>query len=167
LPKKFKVVLNSSVIIALAKIGKLELLRKLFGEIVIPTQVYEEVTRDPTLPGAIEILTANWIKILQIKNEALFGELCSEIDVGEAAAIVLAKEIDADLVILDDKLARKKADLLGLEYMGTIGLLILAKKKGLIKSLKEELIKLRNKGFWISDALLWKILKRCRKKNKD
>lgn len=158
--KKFRVVVNSSVIIALAKIGKLGLLRELFGEVIVPTQVYEEVTRDPTLPGAIETLIADWIRILQIKNEVLFEELCSEIDVGEAAVIVLAKEIDADLVMLDDKLARKKADLLGLEYTGTIGLLILAKKKGLIKSLKEELIKLRNKGFWISDELLQKILRK-------
>jgi len=158
LPKKRRVVVNSSVIIALAKISKLELLKKLFGEIIIPTQVYEEVASDPTLPGAIETLTADWMRILQIKNRALFDELRSEIDIGEAAVMVLAKEINADLVILDDKLARKKADLLGLEYIGTIGILILAKKKGLIKSLKEELTKLRNKGFWISNKLLQKIL---------
>jgi len=154
----FKVVVNSSVIIALAKIGKLTLLKELFKKIIIPMQVYEEVTKDPTLPGAEEIMKTRWIEVAKISNMKLFEELCSEIDVGEAAVIVLALEINADLVVLDDKLARKKAEFFGLRYTGTIGILILAKKRKLISSLRDVLIELRNKGFWISNKLFQKIV---------
>ncbi len=83
----------------------------------------------------------------------------TQIDEGESEAIVLALEIGADLVLLDDYEAREKARVLGLKVVGTIGVLLKAKKRGLIKSLKEEIGKLQNSGFWIKEDFIKEVLK--------
>ena len=81
------------------------------------------------------------------------------IDDGEAASIILAVEEDAGLIILDDKDARKIAEKLGLKVMGTAGILLLAKKKGIIEEIKPILEEMRTSGFYLSDSIIRIVLR--------
>ncbi len=151
------VVSNSSILIHLSRINRLKLLKEIFGRIVIPKAVYEECVVEGK-PGADEIGSSNWIEVREVKDVHLKRVLQMFLDEGEAEAIVLAIESNADLILLDEAEARKIAKSLGLRVTGTIGILLKAKKLGLIKRLKEEIDALRKTGFWISEKLIYKIL---------
>ncbi len=154
------VVSDSSPLIHLSQIGRLNLLRKLFGELLIPPAVYHEVVVEGReRPGSREVREASWIKVVGVRNEYLKKILKLLLDEGEAEAIVLALEANASLVLLDDREARLQAKRLGLRVTGTLGILLRAKKLGLIKSLREELNKLKETGFRISKSLEEEVLK--------
>ncbi|NQE06455.1 hypothetical protein C5S32_11350 [ANME-1 cluster archaeon GoMg1] len=156
-----KVVSNSSPLIHLAKIGHLDLLKYFFGEIIVPEVVYKEcVIEGKGREDAKKIEKAEWINVAKIKNENLKRALMMVLDEGEAEAIVLALEESADLILLDDYEAREVARNYELTITGVIGgILIMAKEEGKIGSLKEELEKLKETGFWISGDLYTKILR--------
>ena len=104
------VVSSSSPIIHLAKIGQLELLKKLYSRILVPEKVYMECTDTMHYREEVELISqAAWINKYSIKDDNLFRLLCTETDAGEAEAIVLALEKKADLILLDDQEARVKA----------------------------------------------------------
>jgi predicted nucleic acid-binding protein len=152
------VITDSSVLIHLTKIGQLDLLRRLFGEIVITPSIWREVVeRGDLRVGVSEVSqarTSGWIKVVAPTNDALLLLLKRELDDGESEAIALAVEKRADLVLLDEGEARRIADLYGLAKTGVIGILIRAKREGHIASLKGELLKLRTLGgFWIDESL--------------
>jgi len=154
-----EVVSNSSPIIHLAKIGKLDLLKLLFNTVKIPKAVYQEcVIEGGSRPEVKLIKSARWIKVLEVDDTNLIKLLKTQIDEGESEAIVLALEIGADLVLLDDYEAREKARIFGLKVTGTIGVLLKAKKMGLIKNLKKEIENLQSSGFWIKEDLIKEIL---------
>jgi len=96
---------------------------------------------------------------MEIKDKRLKDILQLVLDEGEAEAIVLALEVNADLVLLDDREARLQAKRLGIQVTGTLGILLRAKRLGLIESLKEELNKLKETGFHISKNLEKEILR--------
>jgi len=153
------VISNSSPIIHLTKIGRLELLKNLYGQILVPTKVYSECTDTTSYRAETHyISSATWISIVQIENLKLFNLLYSEIDAGEAEAIVLSLERSADLVLLDDMEARMKARRLELRIAGTLGVLLKAKKSGLVQTLPAEIQKLEESGFWMSSNIKDKIL---------
>jgi hypothetical protein len=155
-----KVVCNSSPLIHLAKIGKLELLKDYFTEISIPEAVYRECVIDgKDREDAKRIENAAWIRVVDIKNIDLKKALNTVLDGGESEAIVLALQESADLILLDDYEARELARTYGMKITGTIGLLIKAKYEGDISSIDEMLKKLRRTGFWLSDDLYTKILR--------
>ncbi|MCK4458748.1 MAG: DUF3368 domain-containing protein [Methanosarcinales archaeon] len=155
-----KVVCNSSPLIHLAKIGKLELLKDYFTEISIPEAVYRECVIDgKDREDAKRIENAAWIRVVDIKNIDLKKALDTVLDEGESEAIVLALQESADLILLDDYEARELARTYGLKITGTIGLLIKAKYEGDISSIDEMLKKLRRTGFWLSEDLYTKILR--------
>ena len=155
-----KVVCNSSPLIHLAKVGKLELLKDYFTEISIPEAVYRECVVDgKDREDAKRIESASWIRVVDIKNIDLKKALNTVLDEGESEAIVLALQESADLILLDDYEARELARTYGLKITGTIGLLIKAKYEGDISSIGEMLEKLRRTGFWLSDDLYTKILR--------
>ena len=111
-----KVVSNSSPLIHLAKIGKLDLLRSFFSEVFVPEAVYKEcVVEGKGKDDATKISEARWIRVRKIKDEKLKRALMVELDEGEAEAIVLALEESADLLLLDDYEARRIARSLGLK----------------------------------------------------
>ena len=128
-----KVVSNSTCIIALLRVGRLTLLKDLFDRILIPEEVYREIYVNGK-EGFVELEKVDLFEIKKIKNRRFFNLLRGLIDDGEAASIILAIEEDAGLIILDDKDARKIAEKLGLKVMGTAGILLLAKKKGIIEA---------------------------------
>lgn len=155
------VVSNSSALINLARIGKLALLRDLYVEVCIPEAVWQEaVVKGEGQAGANEIKAAVWIKALRVKNAELVKALRQELDPGESEAIALALETQAELLLMDERLGRDTARHLGLPFTGLIGLLVEAKRKGLISSIRQELDALRDiAGFRIADSLYWRILR--------
>jgi len=156
------VVSDSGPLIHLSQIRRLYLLRKFFREILIPQAVYcEVVVEGEGRPGSREVKEAPWIRVIEIRDKRLKNVLQLALDEGEAEAIVLALEVNADLVLLDDREARLQAKRLGLHVTGTLGILLRAKRLGLIESLKEELNKLKEAGFRISRNLEEEILKKA------
>ena len=148
---------NSTPLIALAKIGQLDLLKEYFGEIYIPEEVFDEVVRrGGNLAGAPEVASSAWIKVEQVKNVVAVQALCISLDRGEAEAIVLSKEKNA-LLIIDDGDGRRTAEHMGLKITGTIGILLLASQKGDL-DLKRTMDDLRAVGFRIGDREYKRIL---------
>ncbi len=131
------VVSDATPLIGLAKIDQLHLLKDLFGTIVIPQAVYDEVvTHAPNRPGAVEVSQATWIQIQSVADKTRVAYLRSDLDKGEAEALVLAGELAADWILLDEPKARLAAQLLGLKFIGTVGLLLLAKQTGKISAVR-------------------------------
>lgn len=155
------VVSNASLLINLSRIGKLDLLLDLYGELVIPEAVWQEVVVEGAgQPGADAIKAAEWIRKQPVTNRQLVQALQQELDAGEAEAIALALETEAEILLMDEHLGREVARHLGLSYSGLIGVLIEAKHKGVIHAIKPFLDSLRDlAGFRVSDALYAQILK--------
>lgn len=154
------IVSNTSPIINLACIDRLDLLPALFGEIVIPDAVFHEVAvAVPNAPGASDVQIALWIHRRLVANQPLIASLCLELDLGEAEAIACAVEANAKLLLIDERRGRLVAQRLGVPVMGLVGVLLLARKQGLIESIRPSLDDLRRvAGFWISDALYHRAL---------
>lgn len=154
------VVSNTSPITNLAAVGQLDLLRQLYENILIPQAVYEELTSGGgQQPGATEVQTFAWIETRAVKDRALVAALRGELDEGEAEAIALAKELAADLLLLDERRGRTVASRLALRFVGVLGTLIEAKQRGLLLTVKPVLDDLVTKaGFWVSPQLYTRIL---------
>ena len=153
---RMKVVTNSTPLIELSKINRLELLREVYGSIIIPTEVYTEVVIDGVgKPGAAEVKAAEWIFCQAVidGNQVKRLRSLTHLDLGECGAIALAEEIDAQRVIIDDCAAREIAIARGLPVVGTVGVLIVAKARHLIPAVKPILDTLRSHGARISDKL--------------
>lgn len=156
------VVSDATPLIALAKIGRLALLQDLFGTIWVPDAVYAEVTfRVPNRPGADEVRQASWISVMSVLDSVKADYLRLDLDRGEAEVLVLAAEMAADWVLLDEAKARLAADLLGLQYIGTVGLLLLAKQLGKVPALRPLLDELRERRFHLSDRVVRVALSRA------
>jgi len=153
------VVSNSSPLIALAKVGLLNLLREMFGEIRIPRAVWVEVVEHGRgKPGSEEVAKAEWIKVHDVSDRLAVEILRREMGPGEAETIVLAKELGADLILMDDEKPREVARQLGLKIAGTIAILVRAWRKGLLaRSPVDVALEMRAKGVWISDELLQRL----------
>lgn len=149
---------DSSTLIHLAAIRQIELLRELFGQVLIPPAVWREVVEDGRdRPGVHEVREAaavGWIKIVAPTNRALLQILSRDLDAGETEAIALALECQADVVLLDESDARRVASLYHLRKTGVVGVLMRARLDGRIPTLRVALDQLREgAGFWISDDL--------------
>ena len=156
--EELPVVSNSSVIIALARICRLDLLEKLFKNVIILEAVWNEVIVEGK-PGREKITRAKFIRVEKASNRRLVALLEEFVDKGEAEAIALALEFKADLLLIDERDARNLAKKLGLQVMGTLGVIALAKYKGLISKTKPIVDKLIESGFWISRRILKEFLK--------
>jgi uncharacterized protein len=154
-----KVVSNTTPIISLLKIGHLELLQKLYKTIFIPEAAYREIEVGKAKPFSADLSKLDWIIIQKIKNRKPLIEL-DKLDDGEAEVILLARELNADLVILDELLGRQFASSKGLVVTGTLGLLIKAKESCIIQKVEPLLRELQNQGIWMSDKLVSSILKK-------
>ena len=155
------VVADSSPLIALSRIGRLGLLQQMFGRLMVPDAVWREVTGcDPARPGVAEMLQLSWIEHRSVSDTGLVNLLRQDLGAGESEAIVLAREISADMLLIDERLGRSAATRLGLPITGLVGVLIEARRTGLLPDAGAMIVDLRSKaGFWISDALADLILK--------
>ena len=143
---------NSTPLIALSKIGKIELLREYFGQIYIPKAVYEEVVvNGGILYGAEEVAKADWIIVEDVGNALAVESLSMYLDAGESEAIVLSKEKNC-LLIIDDGDGRKAARNMNVPITGTVGILLKAGKDGKI-DLRDSLDELNACGFRLSEKV--------------
>jgi predicted nucleic acid-binding protein len=154
------VVSNTSPIFYLSTIGQLDLLRQLYAEIVIPTAVFNEITHvGNTDASARGVPTLSWIKTQSATDRAFVNTLKAELDPGEAEAIALAVELNADRLLMDERLGRAAAMRVGLKVTGVLGILIAAKRNNLIQEVKPLLDALIEQvGFWIDARLYAEVL---------
>lgn len=130
------------------------------GDIHIPAAVMAEINaKADEACKRIEQAAHAWLEVQEVGNREAVQVLLADLDLGEAEAIVLAKEINADRVLLDDLDARRFARRVGLSTIGTVGILLSARLRGKIPSLKEEIDRLQTHGFRISKALRDEALK--------
>lgn len=137
------IISDTSCLIILSKIGELELLEKVYGQITTTVEIAQEFGEK--LP--------DWIEIVHVKDILRQQLLEMQIDKGESSAIALALEISESTLILDDYKARKVAEKLGLSFTGTIGVIIKAKLSGKIESIKPIILKIKETDFRISTEL--------------
>ena len=142
------IVADASCLIVLQNIQELSLLQKLFGEVFITEEVKEEFGLD--LP--------EWIKTKEVQNKIQQNALNLILDEGEASSIALSLETNNSLLIIDEKKGRRIAQELGLKIIGTLGVILQAKERGLIDSVDDLSAKLENADFRISQSLKAKIL---------
>lgn len=154
------VVSNTSPLTNLASIGQIDLLHKLYKEIHIPEGVWQELNAyGKRWPGSVEVEQAEWIQRHIVKDQNLVTALQKDIDRGEAESIVLALELQATLIILDEQKGRYIAERMGLEVTGVIGVLLSAKSQDLVESIRPYLDILKQEaGFYISDTVYDKAL---------
>ena len=150
------VVSNSSPLIALSIANSLDLLHALYGTIHIPKAVFHEVVvRGAGRPGATAVANTAWIVQQAPANQRTVAQLLSAgLDKGESEAIVLASELSAGLLILDERHGRMVARQRGLPVAGTIGVLIAAKTAGMVAAIKPLLGQLSAAGFYISPLII-------------
>ena len=151
------VVSNTSPLMNLAVIDQLKIIEQLYGKVIIPEEVSKELFAAGIHPLIEHLL---WIEKHQVKNKGLSDSLKIELDDGEAEAIALAIELKADLVLMDERLGRNIASRSGQKCIGIMGLLMEAKHKGIIDSVKPVVDDLITKaGFWVSNGLYLKVLR--------
>ena len=140
---------DTSCLILLDKIDELNLLKKLNRAVRITDNIRSEFGRK--LP--------EWINTKKIKSSNIMELLSLELDIGEASAIALAMETMNSILIIDDLKGRKVAEKLGLNYSGTLGLLLFARNSGIIKDISIIIDKIRATNFRISEDILTSLLK--------
>lgn len=147
------VVSDTSPITALLQVGRCELLSAIFVEVVVPVAVRDELHRfHDSLP--------DYIGVRAIRDEHLAKCLRDSLDAGEAEAVVLAEEIGADYLLMDEKRGRSIAESRGLKVVGLLGVLLLAKKIGYLDSVGGLLAEIEScSGFFVSDSVKQIVLK--------
>ena len=155
------IVSDASPLIGLARIGRLDLLRQLYGEALIPEAVRHEIVEAGAgQPGADEVRTADWIHPRRVANEPLARALQQTLDAGEAEAIALALESGADLLLMDERQGRAAAQHLGLSCVGLVGVALEAKGQGLLEAVQPFLDALRDQaGFRLAEELYQRVLR--------
>ena len=157
-----KVIVNSTPLIALSNVDKLEVLKMMYGEITIPRAVYKEISAKPDSISKKMVEEArDWIKVENIENEMAKLMFKSQLHEGEVEVMILAKEKNADLVIIDDNNARKYAKYLELTLTGTLGVLIKAKQEGYISEIRPLIDGLARNGIYLSKTLIDKCLEQA------
>lgn len=150
-----KVVVNTTPLIALSHVGQLDILRKLYGEIIIPEAVYKELSaKTESICKRMVDESLDWIRVDKIKNQMAKSMYRTQLHDGEVEVMILSKEISADVVIIDDANAKKHAKYLDLPVTGTLGVLIKAKKEGYVGELKPILHQMMENGIYISQGLI-------------
>ena len=149
-----RVIVNSTPIIVLCNIGLLDILKALYAEICIPEAVYREVTEKDDSACQVLKTALNWIHVEKIANQSDKKMYKAKLHDGEVEVMILAQEGTADdLVVIDDNAAKKTAKYLGLKVTGTIGVLLKAKREGIIPEIASVLEKMKKNGFYISESL--------------
>lgn len=149
------IVCNTTPLSCLLKIGRTDLLQRLYGSVTIPSEVAVELDQ----AGAIH---ANWRRQLpfvriteSVTSDPVLMLAAAEVDLGEAAAIALAQRLGSELLIIDDMAGRRLARRLGLAITGTVGIVLAAAESGLTEDPFILLEELRQRGgLWLSDAFL-------------
>ena len=152
-----RAVSNTSPISNLASIGRLDLLQHQFDEVLIPEAVSAELAAHPDASAKANIqagIRKGWIRVSEAKDSALLRALLLQLHKGEAEAIALATELNADILLIDEQEGRRISSQVGCIVTGVLGILLRAKSDGGIPALRPEIERLRTKArFFISKPL--------------
>jgi uncharacterized protein len=143
------IISDTSCLIALSRINRLDILHYIFSTIVTTEEVQREFGQP--LPS--------WLEVKQVKNESKFEEIKKLLDQGEASAIALALETENAVLVIDEKKGRKIAKELNIEIIGTLRILLFAKQEGIIPSVKDLIQKLHHYNFRFAKSIIDQILK--------
>lgn len=154
------IVINTSPLSNLAIIGELSLLQSVYPKILIPSIVEAELMRLPEIQPIISNqIASGWLEVQVPTDLQLLQALSQSLDPGEAAAIALAIDLNADRLLIDEKLGRRIASEYGLKIRGIVGVLVNAKTEGLVPAVQPILDRLiEQAGFRISQSLYDRIL---------
>lgn len=148
-----KVIVNSTPLIALCKVNQLELLRELYTEIAIPEAVFQEVTAKNDSVKRKILENGAWIHVQSVSDTIDRRMYKAKLHDGEVEVMILAQEIKADLVIIDDNAARKTAIYLSLPLTGTVGVLLRAKAEGLVPKVMPIVDNMEQNGLYYGSVL--------------
>ena len=154
------VVSNTTPLIALAWLQRLDLLPALFSAVQIPEAVRNEIKSKPQAIGVAELEASDWLIVTPVTNPLAVELLLDQLDLGESQAIVLAHELHADLLLMDERRGRRRALQSGLTIVGTLGILIEAHEQNLVGPLRPMLDLLRKLPFHMSESLYSEVLSR-------
>ncbi len=153
------IICNATPIISLSLVGHLVLLEKLYSEVIVPPAVAAEVLAGGyRRVGVSEFQQASWLKQRPLTDPRR-ADLLVDLDRGEAEVIALAQELNADLVIIDERLGRRHARRLGLSITGTLGVLLKAKQAGFVPELAPLVTRLRQGSIHLGDSVVAKVLR--------
>ena len=129
--------------------------------VIIPPEVNNEILQLEKFDISLDAYKAsNWISVVSPLGIKEVEQLMLDLDKGESEAIALAKELNADYLLIDERLGARKANEIGLKTIGLLGILAKAKEESLVQTVEPIIIQLRSAGFWVSDRLIEFILKR-------
>jgi hypothetical protein len=151
------VVVNNTPLVALHVLNRLDLLRELYDEVLVPSAVQNEFLATEQIMRQISLDSAPWIKTVSLANPQRVL-VYSGLGRGEAEVLALAEEQSAQLVIIDERKGRRYAQRLGIPVTGTVGVLLLAKEKGLIVALAPLLAELQKAGLYLDSSVITKAL---------
>jgi hypothetical protein len=161
-------VADTSPLLFLAKLNRLDLLRHAADEILAPPAVFQEIRRIPDeASDRLEAARLDWLHVHPVSDLALVDVLQADLDLGESEVIALAQEIRAERVVLDDLDARRRARRIGLLPIGTLGLLLAGRLRGEIPSLRFEIAQLEKEGFRVQKALVEAVLQEAGEQDED
>jgi predicted nucleic acid-binding protein len=147
-----RVVINASPLIVLFKSKQAELLPQLFNEILIPQTVWEEVTATKNDMASQQLPNASWASPIKV---AIHPSIAAwDLGAGESTVLSFALDNPSYRAMIDDAAARRCARTLGITTLGTGGMIILAKRRGLIESVGDRLQRLRDAGLWLSEEVV-------------
>lgn len=153
------VVVDTTPLIALSLVERLDLLRSLYGRVIVPPAVRIEIEAGGSRGIGSDVVGAEqWIETRDLLRPSR-AELLADLDRGEAEVIALAQEQGARLVVIDERLGRLHARRLGLEVTGTLGVLLAAKQRGQVREIAGLVQRLRDEGIFLSDALVEQTLR--------
>lgn len=150
------IVADTTPIISLVKIGLLEMLNSMYGEIILPEAVFNELISNPLMSGEAEVIKkSSFLKVKRIENKLAVKLLQKQLNLGagESEAIVLADTLKANLLVIDERKTRGIAKSMGINITGTLGILVDAKRQNRIETLKPLLDGLISNNIRISEKL--------------
>lgn len=160
------VISDTSALSALFRLDQLAILPKLYGKVIIPPAVFAELMKLESLGfQTTPLQQASWLSVLAPARRDMVEELMHTLDAGEAEAITLAREQQADLLIIDEMQGRKVAAEMNLPVIGLLGVLLEAKQKGHVPALKPLMQSLKSIGFFISPSLYTLVLQQVGEAN--
>lgn len=149
------VIADAGPLSALAKIKRLALLRRVFGSVGVTTTVADELCLGSAAPGTDELdraIAAGWL--MRLPPPALKLPEHRILDVGEASCLAAVSAMPETLLLIDERLGRSEAQRLGIAYMGTAGVLCVAKELGYLKAVLPVLEEMSVAGYFLSDAVV-------------
>lgn len=151
------VIVNNTPLVTFWAIGRLDILRSLFDEILIPAAVRDEFLATEKESRRRTLREESWIRVVEVQNSRRIQSFVG-LDAGETEVLVLAEEQDASLVLIDERKARRFAERMGLPISGTLGILLLAKEEKVISAIAPVLRKIQEAGLYFDSKLIERVL---------